>query len=308
MNMNKPDMLDWFGLKRDPFGKRREANDLWPSVNLRAGKNLVRYAIEHNEIVGLFGAYGTGKTTVKDSVLDALDDTVIVARVDTDKETLTVSDIEEAMLHALNADRVPRVRAPRRRMLKDMLIDIHGSDRSLIVVIDNAHRVSGSTFKAQKELHESTRFAHMETLFSVLLVGHRQLPALLAWQARDVLARLDALNIHYLSALDPLDAAEYIKHRLAAAGGAALIPEKKVLEMIARRATPTTLNVLMWSVLKAAFLDEAKQITEDHVRAALPVADRIIEPKADGSALETILQGGTEADHGKEREEQSKAG
>ncbi len=296
MTLDKPTLMEWFGLERDPFAKRQTAGDTWKSVALRAARSLVKYAVAHQEMVALLGVYGTGKTTAKDAALAALDDGTLVAEVLVDKDGLTVAEIEEAMLDALDADRVPRTRGPRRRLLRELLIQNFNAGRRMLVVIDEAHRVRGSTMKALKELQEHSRYAHMEALFSVLLVGHRQLPGLLAWQARDVLARLEAHNIVYLARLDPRDAGEYIKHRLVAAGAAALIPAPEALAAIVRRATPVGLNKWMWQLLEAACVAGEKEITAARVAALAPGGDGETQTGADGPALDKLLDGGRDAE------------
>jgi len=67
----KPDVLAYFGLPRDPFGRLR-GGDFLQGSEFRRALGLVRYAIEANEIVALVGAVGAGKTETLRHVVEAI--------------------------------------------------------------------------------------------------------------------------------------------------------------------------------------------------------------------------------------------
>ena len=99
MTPNPFDVLKHFGLTHNPFGKIQGQHDLYPSLEQRNFRNLVRYAVAHNEMVALVGDWGTGKTTLLASVLATLEEDVVEIAVQADKASLTIRGIEEACLH-----------------------------------------------------------------------------------------------------------------------------------------------------------------------------------------------------------------
>jgi len=297
----KPVLLDYFGLAHDPFGRLQKAGDVWPGLELRTCKQLVDYAVAHNELVALQGDFGSGKTTIRNAVLAGLGEEVKVIEVDADKETLSIGTIEETCLHALGHDAPPRNRAARRLLLKAGWHALHKRGDKALLVLDEAHRIAGSTMKVLKELHEQSRFAHHETLFAVLLVGHRQMTARMAWEARDLLGRLEAHNIHHLGRMIPPQTAEYIRHRLEAAGGGGLI-EDSALELLAHRATPLEINAVMWRLLDAACANDERTITAERAGELLPAAPGA-GPDFNSGAVDALLDtGGKDAEHERTRD------
>lgn len=295
---SKAEMLPHFGLTHDPFVKRQIEADLWPSLEVRTAHDLLRYAIRHREIVLVVGDYGVGKTTAIWAALDKLrppeGHSLVVAEVLGEKRAVTVRAIVEAMLTAFKVERLPAPEAARRRLLRKLLIQRRNSER-LAVVIDEAHLIRGGTLKALKELHEQSRHGPLESLFAVILIGHRQASALFAMEAPDFYARLEAHNIVQISGLLPGSAADYLRHRAEAAGRSDLFAPE-VLERLEGRHTPLQLNRLAWRLLEAAYLGGGETtITLKTSEALLPPRQIAPEARDIDELLESETTGGMDA-------------
>lgn len=295
MTTSLPVLLTHFDLAHNPFGKLQGPEGLWTSTDLLVVRDLVRCAIDHREMVGILGDYGTGKTTAVHAAIQSLapGEDLLVIPVLGDKEALRVAHVVEAMLHGMGLDALPARETRRRLELRRLLVEAHGQGRRVLVVIDEAHRISGSTHKALKELHEH-RYAGRESLFAIVLVGHRQLTAALSLTARDVLGRLEAHNLHYLPPLLREKAADYLRTRAAAAGRPDLF-DAAALDLLPRRASPLALNILGARLLDAACAAGQHQITVETLHAVLPELrqQRAPEPDAIARVLSTVAPNAT---------------
>ena len=66
-------MRSAFGLKRIPFGKDLEADELFLTDSFHQSLDRLRYLLDRRGIGAVFGAPGTGKSTLLRAFLDGLE-------------------------------------------------------------------------------------------------------------------------------------------------------------------------------------------------------------------------------------------
>lgn len=266
----KQDVLDFLDLKRDPFSTVLMDGHFHHTPEFLKVHKLIRYAVDHYEMVAVVGKIGSGKSEalreVRLAFASQLEPKVeFVGVPHPDRSKLKIGSVLEAFAeHFKSADTSRSIH--RRSMLVRMeLAEAHQEKRRLCLVLDEAHRVSGHFLKDLKGFHEQSRWADKPALFSIVLVGHAQLIPRYQKIAPDVWERLDANNIVKMGEMTPLEVAAYIEHRMHAAGGNGLF-DGTARRAVGRLATsPLAVNRVCWRLMCGAYDAEAKTIGKNDI-------------------------------------------
>jgi len=291
----KPDVLAYFGLRRDPFAKLQRAAEYYQSSEFRTAVKMIRYAVEHDEVVAIVGDIGTGKTDAVAMAAEALggdpaERIDFVRLAQPDKSGLRVTHVLDALLHHFERDaHAPQSAQKKAWLVRHCLTQAHRDGRRVCLLLDEAHRAPGPFLKGLKELHEGMRFGLRSSLFAVVLIGHRELSEHYARVARDVYDRLSAGNTALLGRMTPREVSAYIAHRLEAVcpgrAGGPLIDEPARLAIGRLACAPLAINELCWRLLEAAYADDLQTIGEERV---LALWDRAGLREHLGLSLQTI--------------------
>ena len=220
----------------------------------------------------LTGEVGTGKTTLCRLVLEQLPSGTDVALVL--NPSLNPLELLETICEELKLD----VSAARGQMkplvdlLNSELLAAHGRGRRVVLMLDEAQNLSADSLEQVRLL------TNLETatqkLLQIILLGQPELNAMLAKpELRQLAQRITAR--YHLDALDALESACYIEHRLFIAGGESAAFSAKIFTPAALRALhqisggiPRVLNVLADHSLLAGFAENARQVDAKMVRRA----------------------------------------
>lgn len=133
--------------------------------------------IMQKEMICLTGEIGAGKTTLFQDVQRKTPGVKFVYVRSLDKERLRVGSIVDALVYDLSSETPRQKYEARSRQLNRILGEVAVDDRQTVVlVIENAHRLHGNTILALKELREMS-FAGVCPLFGIVLVGWSLLKA-----------------------------------------------------------------------------------------------------------------------------------
>lgn len=151
------------GFERDPF----------KHVNFRTGdgvriKSLLKMAVNSGSMISIIGDRGMGKTEAITTALNQMSARQVSVR-SADKDHLLITDIEYAIIYDLSDESPKRGREIRARQLRRILGEA-SSKQSVVLVIEEGHRLHPSTLRALKTLREMDWMGKKE-LFSVVLVG-----------------------------------------------------------------------------------------------------------------------------------------
>src|SRR6266571_8223212 len=257
-----------FGLRENPFAAGHQPRFVFPSPEHQAALAHLRFGIENREpFVLITGEVGTGKTTALFDVLDEWKGRVQVALVT--NSALTRAELLEEICLRLGfglppGSSKPRVLAQLERHL--LALQAHG-DRA-ILLLDEAQNLD------RKLLEEIRLLSNLEfqgsKLLQVFLVGQPELEARLA---RPGLRQLrQRISVHYrLKPLSATDSERYIHHRITVAGGYApdVFPADACAEVYRlSHGIPREINQICAQAMLRAFVEDARPVAPEHVRAA----------------------------------------
>ncbi len=271
------DDLKHFGLSEQPFDFLDQYDRIWMSPSMRTALAEIKRAIKRHRIFLLAGEVGSGKTSILRHLVAGLmkDSSNRLIWPDIlDKKRLTGNHIVEMVLRDLGKTELPRSAARRMAMIRTDLEAAVSGGVNPILIIDEAHDLTGPVFVALKRLWDSGVLFRLLTILVVGQGGHDENgrpfgvveelqvnPAVREFAERCQLVDLGRLNGNFAS---------YIDYRLKEVGSsAAQVFEPGALAALAKRVrTPLSANILAVRAMKECKKDGKKLVSADHVNAA----------------------------------------
>ena len=263
----------YFGLKQEPFSIAPDPRLLFMSERHREALAHLLYGVgsEHGATGGagggfvlLTGEIGTGKTTVCRLFLEQVPAHCNVAYIFNPK--LTVIELLQSVCEEFHLP-LPGARPGHASTVKELLDPLnafllreHGAGRNNVLIIDEAQNLSADVLEQLRLL------TNLETrerkLLQIVLIGQPELRAMLARPELEQLAQRVIARYH-LEALTAPETAQYVKHRLEAAGLTRPLPfDRRALERIHRLTggVPRRINLLCDRALLGAFAGGLAQV------------------------------------------------
>jgi len=264
--------LEHYGLDEPPFRITPHADFFFDGADRGATLEGLMYAILHDEgIVKVSGEIGSGKTTLC---------RVLMERLPAEVETVFLANPSYSrteILHAIAEELgLPPSNDPAASALRDLqakLIELYGSGRRVVVMIDEAHAMPEDTLEQVRLLSNLESSRHK--LLQIVLFGQPELDEALA---KTSLRQLKDRITHSFRTrpLATEEVAKYVSFRMRAAGYKG--PEvftSAAINLIARASSGLTrrINVLCDKSLLAAFAANTHAVTPRQVRAAIADSD-----------------------------------
>lgn len=264
-------LRSFFGLKSIPFTKDLESDRLFRTEAFSQALDRLRYLSDRQGMGAVFGAPGTGKSTLLRSFLGSLGKAThsvsyithtTCARVDLYREIARGFQIE------------PRFRkADVLRELKDRIVKLSRVQKlRAVLVIDEAHLLP-SNFLDELRILSSFDEDSRDDL-TVILAGHPQLESNLRLAVNEALAQRIAIRIR-LRSLHPEEVEGYLAFRLEIAGRTAKLFLPDSVEAIARasRGVPRMIDRIAEHSLLIALRTQKKEVDSEIVTEALDEVD-----------------------------------
>ena len=276
----------YFGLKQEPFSIAPDPRLLFMSERHREALAHLLYGVGAEQgpasgagggFVLLTGEIGTGKTTVCQLFLEQVPAHCNVAYIFNPK--LTVIELLQSVCEEFH---IPLPRPERAVTVKDCLDPLnafllreHAAGRNNVLIIDEAQNLSADVLEQLRLL------TNLETrerkLLQIVLIGQPELRAMLARPELEQLAQRVIARYH-LDALSAPETAQYVRHRMDAAGLTRPLPfDRRALQRIHQRTrgVPRRINLLCDRALLGAFAGGRAQVDRAVVdRAASEVFGR----------------------------------
>ena len=260
--------LEFFGLREQPFQLTPDPDFLYLSKAHARAKAYMDYTIwNRDSFVVITGEIGSGKTTIIQHLLSAIDENVIVAKIH--QTQLNEIEFYQAILvefgfKPFNASKVELI-----DMLNSFLIDQYTKGRQVVLIIDEAQNL---TPRVLEEVRLMTGLeTNKEKILNLILVGQPELKEVLDSPAMEQLAQRIRFRFH----IKPFTAEEtrqYIEHRLKVAGA----PHQRIfpastMPIIHRYSggIPRLINSLCDTALISAYVENKKTVTLDLVEEAI---------------------------------------
>ena len=211
----------YYSLIEPPFSLTPDPKYFYRSESHHRAFELLQYAIQRREgFMIVYGDIGTGKTTLCRAVLDGIEKDVYTALLL--NPFLTELDLLKAILtdFAVTDFAAPVPKSTSKQDLLNainkFLISVSQTDARAVLIIDEAQNIPLATLEQIRII--SNLETHNAKLLQIVLVGQLEL--------RDLLAKPELRQLHQrisikceLTPLSAEEVSQYIRHRLAIAGG-----------------------------------------------------------------------------------------
>lgn len=260
--------LEHFGLREAPFRITPHTEFFFSGANRGATLEALLYAITAGEgMVKVTGEVGSGKTMLCRVLMERLPETVEIIYLAV--PSLTRDEMLAAIAEDLGLETTGANTTKLIRMLQEKLIEVHGSGKQVVALIDEAHAIPLATLEEVRLL--SNLETGTEKLLQLVLFGQPELDQHLALpNMRQLRERIT--HSFMLLPLPPREIRDYVNFRLRAAGyhGPDLF-DAEVLRIIGEASEGLTrrINIFADKTLLAAFAAGTHTVTPDHARAAV---------------------------------------
>ncbi len=261
------DILEFYGLKEDPFKLTPDPLYFYPSGSHNEALLSLNYVIEQKEGFCLItGEPGTGKTTLLNVLLGRWRDNAEIALILTPR--LSPEEFLISVLEDLNLKLKDKTKNDMLKAFRDFLIEKSLGERRVLIIVDEAQDLPDETLEELRLL--SNLETEKEKLLQIILIGQPELEKRLR---TDNLKQLNQ-RITIRARLSPLTITEtpdYINYRLVKAGKGFLRLDEKSMKPIHNfsKGIPRIINLLSSRALMSAYLEGSNLITLRHVRYAM---------------------------------------
>jgi type II secretory pathway predicted ATPase ExeA len=233
----------------------------------RAVANIKFALANKDSFVIITGEIGVGKTTILNSVLATLDNTIVMARIT--HTSLSPTELLQAVLLTFDLPIENDSKVLLFDRIRQFLLEQYAKGKHVVIAVDEAQNL-GSL--ALEELRLLTCIeADTKELLTVVLMGQPALSDLINSEALHNLRQRTRLRQH-LWRLNFDETIEYLRHRLSVAGG----DYEKIFEHDAAQlihdvtlGTPRLINTLCDTAMTAVALRETGSVTAECVHEVL---------------------------------------
>lgn len=264
-------LRSFFGFTKLPFTKELDPERLFCTGRFQEALDRLRYLNDRRGTGAVFGAPGTGKSTLMGSFLSSLGkSTHAVCYVD--YAGCAILDLYRQIARGFHIE--PRFqKAEVVREIKERIVKLSRTQKlTPILVIDDAHLL---TARALDDLRLLTSFdGDSRDDLTLILCGQPQLESQLRLAVNEALAQRIVLRIR-LRSFHPDEVESYILYRLELAGRTAKLFLPDAVEAIAKgsRGIPRLVDRLAEHCLLLALRAKRKEIDSDLVTEAIDEVD-----------------------------------
>ncbi len=288
---------EFFGLRELPFNNTPDPRFFYSTPDHEEALASLIYAVQERKgFVLLTGEVGAGKTLVSRMMLRHFGDRIVFA--DIHHAVHGADDLMESVAHEFELHTTPRAgHAQRVRALHDFLLEQFSRNTPAVLVLDEAQNLPVDAFEQLRMIGNLE--ADDAKLLQIVIVGQPELQRLFASkELRQLRQRI--FRAFHLPGLNRRTIEEYIRHRLAVAGGGGEQAfEPSALDTIFRhsRGLPRLINGICDNCLLSAYSADRRQINGPFVETVVAQMMTIGHPtkteelqEAKGTRQEEIAQ------------------
>ena len=253
-----------FGLNRSPFSIEPDPDFLWLGEKHQEGLAVLRYGILENKgFLLLTGDIGTGKTVLIRSLLTSLTSDVTVATIQ--DPSLTLLDFFNILSYELGMASTIDGKADFLVKFKKFVHRVYGSQKSLLIIIDEAQRLTNELLDEIRVL-SNIDYDNRE-LVNIFFVGQVEFNQMLLDPCNRALRQRITVNYH-LVPLNPEETDAYIRHRLKVAGTEKELFMPEAVHEIFKfsNGTPRLINILCDRALITIYSRDLNRVSPEMIR------------------------------------------
>ncbi len=261
------DILEFYGLKEDPFRLTPDPMFYYPSAVHNEALLSMNYVVEQKEGFCLItGEPGTGKTTLINVFKENWKDKAEIALILTSRlssEEFLVSVLEDFKIKLSSSNKNDILKA-----FRDFLIEKSQIGKPVIIIVDEAQNLPDETLEELRLL--SNLETYKDKLLQIFLVGQLELERRLLQGNLKQLNQRITVRIR-LSPLTPNETLDYINYRLIKAGkgflkiGGGL--QKPIYNFSA--GIPRIINIISSRAIMSSYLEGSNTVNAKHVKYAI---------------------------------------
>jgi len=255
---------DWFKLKRLPFRLRPDPEFLYLNGEGSAIFEALRAATATGRgAMALIGEAGVGKTTLLHAIAQQRQGAMSVGRIQ--QPNLTSQELLQALCEQWNLKPGAEAPAEARAVLKRFVAEEVGHGRSVIILVDEAHRLATATLK------ELLNLCARQPAPLTVLAGAPELRAQLTALAEGAGAASPPVTFLQIPRLDTQGTEGYLRHRLSVAGsGSRTLFDADTVAEIQRYTggTPQLINELCDAAMTQAETHNSPRVGLAEIRSA----------------------------------------
>lgn len=263
----------FYRLKEKPFSLLPDPGFLYLSQKHRMALVLLEYGLSNQAGFSVVtGDIGTGKTTLIRHLLNQMGRDVTVGLITNTHRSFGV--LLQWVLMSLNLDHHGKDKVAMYETLVEFLIKEFSRRRRTMLIVDEAQNMSPEALEELRML--SNINADKNQVLQVILVGQPGLRETLRRPDLEQFAQRIAVD-YDLKPLNASETREYLRHRVAVAGGSPDLFTDGACEVIYRHSggTPRLINLLADTALVYGYAEQTEQISRE-------LAEEVAQDKVKG--------------------------
>ena len=269
---------NYYGLNSKPFQLTPDPSFFFASKWHKRAMSYLQYGLSQAEgFIVITGDIGTGKTTIANSLLDAMEAGIVAAQIVTPKLTP-----DELVKMVASKFEIPVKGSTKSDILGDLelfLTQLHQQGKRALLLVDEAQNLPLETIEELRMLSNYQK--NGKPLLQSFLLGQEELQPILRAPNMEQFRQRIVASCH-LSPLTEDECQAYIEYRMQHAGyeGNTLFSSDAYDKIfVFTRGVPRKINTLMDRILLYGFLEELESFDETAVEAVVKeVADEMFLP------------------------------
>ena len=274
---------EFYNLRERPFNLVPDPDFLYLSPQHKLARAYLEYGIKQRlGFVVLTGEVGTGKTTLIKSLLKSREkDQRLGVLYQT---SLAAGDLLEVLLKEFEVPGVYGNRTTKLAAFNQFLLNAYGRGEHVVLLVDEAQNLGLEALEEIRLL--SNLQTEKEPLLQVILVGQPGLRQRLRHPGLRQLAQRVSVHFH-LNPLNEAETKEYIRFRLARAGGSGIFTDSALDRLYEyTRGVPRRLNAWCDLALVAGFAEGRPEIDGEFIDTVFAAQGGTLEgPEETGDSI-----------------------
>lgn len=256
--------LSYYYLRYMPFQISPDPRFFWLGEKHKEALAILKYGVLNNQgFLLLTGDVGTGKTTLINTLVNSLDSETVVINVSDPR--LDKLDFFKLVSHSLGLDTKLRTKFDFIATFGDFLYRAHDSGKRVLLIIDEAHKLS---LDSLEEIRLLSNIERQDTkLLNIFFIGQDEFNDTITRPECRAL-RQRVATVHHIEPLNEKETEQYVKYRLRVAGTQKVVFTDRALKEVYRfsRGYPRLINIVCDRALLAGYTDDLQTIPPKVIR------------------------------------------
>ena len=254
----------FYGFRERPFSLLPDPSFLYLGHKHRVALTMLQYGLMSNAgFTVVTGEIGSGKTTLLRQILNEISRDLTVGMITNTHPSF--GELLQWVLMAYGLEYRGREKVELYESFINFVISQYAKGKRVVLIIDEAQNLSLDTLEELRML--SNINADKNQVLQLILVGQPELRTMLQMPQLKQFAQRVSVS-HHLDALSSEETYQYVRHRIAVAGGDPEIFGEKACSLLwfHSRGVPRMINTLCDMALVYGYASEQKTIDADLIK------------------------------------------